>query len=158
MITTTLNTYALCRFPRTPKNSLGSLFLPSLLQPSTGTSRYCSLTGGEGRIRTHAPAQHRPLCFQGRPLHPTWVLPHKIENQYCVRHYTIRIERFLSVVLKHRAPSPEDFPSRTVPQYCFGRGGGIRTHSAQRQRIYSPPRLSNFGAPRYKSISMAFSS
>ena len=32
----------------------------------------------------------------------------------------------------------------------LGRGGGIRTHSAVKQRIYSPPRLSNFGAPLYE--------
>lgn len=32
----------------------------------------------------------------------------------------------------------------------LGRGGGIRTHSARKQRVYSPPQLSNSSAPLYK--------
>ena len=34
----------------------------------------------------------------------------------------------------------------------LGRGGGIRTHSAVKQQIYSLPRLSNFGAPLYVRV------
>ena len=39
--------------------------------------------------------------------------------------------------------------SHMYPSYNGGEGG-IRTHSPKRERIYSPPRLSNFAASPYR--------